>query len=217
MQMKLALPLICVVLGLRLWFAPLSKQQTRLRVPKLLQHARPRITDNQLISVLSSIRQLVTAGLPVSTAVSSTCAVMPASLFPTVNNSTTNSAHLLRSFSTDVDSLSSPELIRLVKILELNQKVGSPIAQSLDLLIANALSRQERNNLIRSELAGVKATVLVLALLPLLGMFLGLILGINIPFWIISEPVGRVCLVLSATFELLGIFWIRKLIARATR
>ena len=80
------------------------------------------------------------------------------------------------------------------------------------MMIKSALIRQEQNQQIAAELSGVKATITVLALLPVVGTFLGLVMGVNVVYWLLTNPFGWLCLTVSAALEVLGLLWVRKLI-----
>ena len=64
-------------------------------------------------------------------------------------------------------------------------------------------------------MASTKATVFVLAGLPIMGAGMGLMLGSDSMYWLLGSPAGRICLLLGLGLELAGWFWIKRLLNRA--
>jgi tight adherence protein B len=75
--------------------------------------------------------------------------------------------------------------------------------------------RRNQEQLIAAELASTKATVFVLAGLPIMGAGMGLMLGSDAIAWLLGSTAGRVCLGLGIGLELVGWLWIKRLLNRA--
>jgi len=104
------------------------------------------------------------------------------------------------------------DLTKLAKIIEVSEQTGASINNALGQMIQSTIADAQRHHLVLAEVSGTKATVVVLALLPVLGLLLGLIIGVNPLYWLLTKPIGWFCLISGATFEALGIFWIKRLI-----
>jgi tight adherence protein B len=78
------------------------------------------------------------------------------------------------------------------------------------------MNRRNQEQLIATELASTKATVFVLAGLPIMGAGMGLMLGADSMSWLFGSSAGRVCLVLGLGLELVGWLWIKRLLKRAS-
>ncbi|MEI7442650.1 MAG: hypothetical protein WCK30_03720 [Actinomycetes bacterium] len=200
------------ILGLRLWVAPVSKIRIPNALPKVFMRSVPKFQDLQLISLLTAVRQELVAGLPVTQALANIVIEQPIEILPHSRNALGDTTNLLDALSEDADQIGSSELKQLVKILKVNKSSGASITEALDMMIRTALIRHERTHQIAAELSGIKATITVLALLPIFGSFLGVMMGVNVPYWLLMTPVGWGCLILACTFEALGLFWVRKLI-----
>ena len=98
---------------------------------------------------------------------------------------------------------------------ELSQETGAPLAGLVEQIITTFEENEKRRALIQTETAGVKATVYVLAALPLIGMFLASMLGINVLAWYASGVVGFLSLSAGIVLEVIGILWVRRMIAHA--
>ena len=65
---------------------------------------------------------------------------------------------------------------------------------------------------LESSLSGAKLSAIVLAFLPIIGVLLANFLGANSFNWIINSNVGKICLILGILLEILGVFWVKKII-----
>ena len=63
------------------------------------------------------------------------------------------------------------------------------------------------------ELAGIRATILLLAALPLFGFALGLALGANPLNTLLHDTVGQLSLVVGVGLDLVGLIWTDRLVA----
>lgn len=70
---------------------------------------------------------------------------------------------------------------------------------------------------LESSLSGAKLSAIVLAFLPIIGVLLANFLGANSFNWIINSNVGKICLILGIFLEILGIFWVKKIINNIER
>lgn len=104
---------------------------------------------------------------------------------------------------------------RVNLIFALAAETGTAITPSLNRFIRQAKNEIELKQEIESELASTKATVYVLACLPVFGMALGNLLNGNSIGWLIGSSIGRACLFLAIALNLLGILWINRLIKRS--
>jgi Flp pilus assembly protein TadB len=94
---------------------------------------------------------------------------------------------------------------------------GASILQPLSSLISALVRNRTQEQLITTELASTKATVLVLAGLPIIGACLAMMLGSHSLEWLLTTGAGHVCLLIGFVLELLGWLWIQRLITTAVR
>ena len=116
------------------------------------------------------------------------------------------------------DSLiyNAPSLARCANLLELSSQSGSSVNEALTQVADKLMNRRNQEQLIATELASTKATVFVLAGLPIMGAGMGLMLGADSISWLFGSSAGRFCLVLGLGLELVGWFWIKRLLNRAS-
>lgn len=127
----------------------------------------------------------------------------------------TSHASVLPALHKDSIDNKFPQLVNCANLLEISANSGSSINEALNQISETLINRRKQEQLIATELASTKATVFLLAGLPIMGAAMGLILGTDSISWLLGTGTGRVCLVLGTTLELVGWFWIKRLLNRA--
>ncbi|MFF1924363.1 type II secretion system F family protein [Streptomyces sp. NPDC058221] len=89
---------------------------------------------------------------------------------------------------------------------------GAGLAAGLDRLEGALRADRRRREELRAQLAGAWSTVAVLALLPVLGMGLGVALGADPLRVLLHSPVGLVCLVMGGLLEAAGLLWAGRIV-----
>jgi tight adherence protein B len=84
---------------------------------------------------------------------------------------------------------------------------GAGLASSLATLADSARETERIRGELRAGLAEPRATALVLAALPLLGLALGSALGADPWHWLLGSPAGLVVLVAAIALEAVGTWW----------
>jgi tight adherence protein B len=99
-------------------------------------------------------------------------------------------------------------LIRAVSACwEVAQGSGAGLASSLTTLADSARETERVRRELHAGLAEPRATALVLAGLPGLGLMLGWLLGADPLAWLLGSPVGWAVLLAGLGFEALGALW----------
>lgn len=95
------------------------------------------------------------------------------------------------------------------------EEFGLPMAELLASARADLLARQRFRERTKAALAGAKATALVLALLPLLGIGLGQAMGAS-PFAVLlGGGLGGILLVTGVALVCGGLLWSRRIVGKA--
>ncbi|WP_327419358.1 type II secretion system F family protein [Streptomyces sp. NBC_01233] len=89
---------------------------------------------------------------------------------------------------------------------------GAGLAAGLDRLEGALRAERDRQESLRAQLAGARSTVLVLALLPLVGLLIGTGLGADPLRVLLHTPMGWGCLLAGALLEALGLLWCRRIV-----
>ncbi|WP_405614291.1 type II secretion system F family protein [Streptomyces sp. NBC_01511] len=92
---------------------------------------------------------------------------------------------------------------------------GAGLAAGLDRLGAALRARQEQRESMRAQLAGAWSTVVVLALLPVVGLAMGWAMGADPMSVLLHTPAGLGCLVVGGLLEALGFWWAGRIVRGA--
>lgn len=106
-------------------------------------------------------------------------------------------------------------LRQLAAAWQLTQSSGAGLSDVVDTLGAGLRAQDRLRRETAAALAGPRATAWLLAGLPVGGVALGAALGADPARVLVGHPVGRICLVTGLTLDLLGVLWVRRLVASA--
>jgi tight adherence protein B len=120
----------------------------------------------------------------------------------------------LRRFAVDLPTL-APVLRPLVGAWSLAHRHGLPLADVLDAVGRDVTGRVRFAHRVRARMAGPRASGSVLAVLPLLGVFLGQTMGARPLHVLFCTSLGQVLLALGTTLVCVGLYWIARLTGRA--
>lgn len=104
-------------------------------------------------------------------------------------------------------------LRRLAACWQVSERSGSGLAPSVSRLAARLRDEEQTRREVAAQLAGPRATAVLLALLPAFGLAMGNALGADPLAVLVGTPLGRGCLVLGLLLEAAGLLWT----ARITR
>ncbi|MFE9856135.1 type II secretion system F family protein [Streptomyces sp. NPDC005780] len=91
---------------------------------------------------------------------------------------------------------------------------GAGLAAGLDRLEGALRAERRQREDLRAQLAGPWSTVVVLALLPVLGVGLGSALGADPLAVLLHSPVGLGCLVVGTSLEAAGLVWATRIVRK---
>ncbi|MEU9498695.1 type II secretion system F family protein [Streptomyces sp. NPDC048196] len=92
---------------------------------------------------------------------------------------------------------------------------GAGLAAGLERIAAGLRVRRELREELRAQLAGPRATALMLELLPVGGLLMGTALGADPLGVLLHSPAGWGCLVLGGLLEWGGVAWTTRIVAEA--
>lgn len=104
-----------------------------------------------------------------------------------------------------------PVLGSLAALWEVGDQSGAGMAAAAERLAASAASAEAIRHEMAGQLAGPRASARVLAFLPVVGVFLGSSLGASPIAWMLGSPVGLVVLLAGIGLEVLGLWWVSRL------
>ncbi|MEV7418714.1 type II secretion system F family protein [Streptomyces sp. NPDC089919] len=94
---------------------------------------------------------------------------------------------------------------------------GAGLAAGLERLERGLRAERDQSESLRAQLSGARATAVVLALLPGVGLLLGTGLGADPLRVLLHTPAGFACLAAGAGAEVLGLCWVRRIVGAAER
>ncbi|MDQ1017414.1 type II secretion system F family protein [Streptomyces afghaniensis] len=92
---------------------------------------------------------------------------------------------------------------------------GAGLVAGLDRLAAALRAERDQRSDLRAQLAGARATAVLLAGLPALGLLIGTALGADPLHVLLHTMAGLGCLVAGGVLEGLGLWWVRRIVRGA--
>ncbi|GGJ42643.1 type II secretion system F family protein [Streptomyces brasiliensis] len=92
---------------------------------------------------------------------------------------------------------------------------GAGLAAGLDRLDAALRAQRDQRSDLRAQLAGARATAVMLAALPVLGLLLGTAMGADPLHVLLHTGAGLGCLVIGGLLEAAGMWWAARIVRRA--
>lgn len=102
-----------------------------------------------------------------------------------------------------------------VAVCRMSSLTGAPVAEVLDACAEGISEATEAAAARRAALAGPVTSARMLALLPGLGVLLGLAIGVDPLGFLLGTSMGKILLLLGAFIEVIGIAWVRAMVKRA--
>ncbi|MDT0445393.1 type II secretion system F family protein [Streptomyces johnsoniae] len=94
---------------------------------------------------------------------------------------------------------------------------GASFAAGLERVAGALRAERHQHEELRAQLAGPRATAVVLATLPVFGLLLGAAMGVEPLRVLLGTPAGALCLAIGAALEWAGLAWVRAIVAAAER
>lgn len=184
-------------------------------MPQFAHVRRVTVTDDQLLQFALAYRLEMESGALCESGLAQALNTLPSSALPETRQALRKRTGVVESLHRD--SHEYPLLRDLSLAVALSQKQGSQLGTSLKVLTDSIRDRIEIQQVLRSELASVKATIVVLAALPFLGIGFATLLGAH-PFrWLMTSNIGHVCVSLAIILEITGVLWTQSLVSRALK
>ncbi|GAA2490666.1 hypothetical protein [Terrabacter carboxydivorans] len=111
----------------------------------------------------------------------------------------------------------SEELALVAAAWRLSETTGAPLASAVDRAVRGLLDARSRRGKVAVAVAGPRATVTVLTLLPLTGPVFGLACGIDPVSLYLGSPLATACAVLGLSLVWTGRVWCTRMVRRAVR
>ena len=113
-----------------------------------------------------------------------------------------------------LDARSMPLLGPLAACWAISVQQGSGLSVSVARLAEQARIAEDVRVQLEAQLAGPRATARILMLLPLFGIAMGMMMGVNPLGWLLGTPLGAACLVSGICLATLGYWWTSRIVRR---
>jgi tight adherence protein B len=217
--MTIAIAVLAFVLAL---LALSPRSLSRLQPTKgneQLQHRKRRGRRNQqgdTIAALSAFSSEVRVGTPPRVAL--TLALEPhPELCPDTQRALKTDTDVVAALRRDAVRQGASEWNTLATVWQLSEERGVALRPVADQLAEYSRQVVGMRQLLAAELAEATSTMRVLAMLPLAGLALGMLLGSNPIGWLVTSAPGRLMLAAAIGLELLGWAWVRSIVRRVQR
>ena len=217
--MKILIATALISIAAVMMVRPLPRMQwvSRIQIPKLSlkQKVKNNLSFEEQLQFVFNLKSQLNAGINQLDALRFAISRAPESAFKNTRQALTSQTNVCSALHDDSKVYKVASLASCANLLELSSQSGSSINEALTQVADKLMKRRNQEQLIATELASTKATAFVLAGLPIMGAGMGLMLGSDSISWLLGSPAGRVCLVLGIGLELVGWFWIKRLLNRA--
>lgn len=95
----------------------------------------------------------------------------------------------------------------------LAEQAGAPLAEMLERMASSLQAQVELDREVAAEAEPARATGRLMAVLPLFGLGLGLLLGVNPIAVLLGSGPGVACLVAGLTLACCGVWWIERIVS----
>lgn len=116
-----------------------------------------------------------------------------------------------------IDAREHAVLRQLAACWQVGADTGAGLAVSVGRLASTARTAEDIRVDLEGQLAGPRATARMLALLPLVGIGFGMMLGSDPLAWLLGTTPGRMCLLAGCVLTVAGTFWTGRIAARVER
>jgi Flp pilus assembly protein TadB len=219
--MKTFLVATCVWLAFYLAMAPLpgatELPKFKLVTTKFRKRKKMQMNFDEKLQFIYCIKIQLLAGATQIAALQFALSRINDSFLPETRKSISTRSEIFTAMKNDAVEFEFRALADYALLMQASAKSGASISQPLSNLASTMIRNRTQEQLLSTELASTKATILVLAGLPIIGSGLAMMLGSQSINWLFTSGLGRGCLLTGVALELLGWAWVQRLLATALR
>jgi tight adherence protein B len=174
---------------------------------------RRRAERLRVVRALAALASELEAGQPPISALAE-CAGEPA-VWPFALQAARTGSDIADGLS--ADAARAPVLAQLAACWRAGAESGAGLAVSVQRLAQSARAAEDVHAALEAELSGPRATARTLAVLPVVGVGLGFMLGGDPVAWLLGTGIGRMCLLVGAALTGLGLVWTGRIARQVER
>lgn len=200
---------VCAGIAAALWWKPVAVQRIhrgRIRedIWSRLRRVRPsRPAIEPQVSAVTALAAELRAGSAPNRAI----AVVAQGVWPRTSAVASWGGDVITALRDEDDRIAS----HLAACWQVGMTMGAPLADIIENLARAERDAADARVELRSSLAGPQATARMLALLPVLGIGLGYLLGADPITWFVTDPLGPPMLIVGALLTIAGFLWTRRI------
>lgn len=186
------------------------------------QQRRATSSSPAILALLEGIAPALEAGLPPSVAVRLSGAALGSTVDPGIRAFVGELADVCERGSPIAPvwqswaaRTGSADLSFVAAAWQLSERTGAPLAEAVQRAVVSVRESRERARRVNVAVAGPRATVMVLTVLPLTGPVFGMACGVPPTELYLSNPIGTVSAVVGVVLIWAGRLWCRRLVDSA--
>lgn len=196
---------------------PLARRSVSSARHRLMSRKRRAQTRAALREAFAEVVADVRAGQPPARALSRALADRDASIAPRTLAATRWSGDVVSALRDDSLAADQPILASAAACWSVASAQGAGLADALDRIVTQDRRAEEVRRQLEAHLAAPRATARMLALLPALGLLLGVAIGGDPLGWLLGTTPGWACLALGLILIAAGLAWATRIVARTER
>lgn len=204
--------------------APVWSRRSPSALPRLLQFLRGRLSRRRRTRERAAVRESfaevvadMRAGQPPMRALARAFTDQGHSCAPRTSAAARCGGDVVEALRMDAHATGQPLLLSASACWSVAAAHGAGLADSLDRIVQQDRRAEDVRRQLEAHLAAPRATARMLALLPALGLGLGMAVGGDPLAWLLGTPWGWGCLVVGLSLTGLGLAWAKRIVAGTER
>lgn len=196
---------------------PLASRGLALARRRLLVRRRRAQARVALREALAEVVVDVRAGQPPERALSRALADRDPALAPRALAAARWGGDVAAALRLDSRGSAQPILSSAAACWSVASRHGAGLADALERVVTQERRAEEVRRQLQAHLAAPRATARMLAMLPFVGLLLGMAIGGDPLGWLLGTPLGWGCLVVGLLLIAAGLGWAARIVARTER
>lgn len=181
--------------------------------------ARRRATArrNAVLDVLTAFAAELHAGVPPTRALTAASSSIDQRICPATDSALAMGGDVAAALEIDADTEGLPLLRSVAACWRVGESSGAGLTLAIERLATSARSVEDAHVQLEAQLATPRATARMLAMLPGIGIVMGMLLGADPLGWLLTPGFGLLCLIAGVGLTVSGLVWTGRISAAVTR
>jgi tight adherence protein B len=192
------------------WRVRLQSAGPRLRWPVRIDDSRDKVLE-----LVTALVAELEAGVPPDVALCNAAAVLEQPPCRSALRAVRVGGDVVDALRRDAQEPGCDGLRAVAACWQVSVGSGSGLSHALTLVLCGLRAEAQSRAALDGEVAGVRASARILALLPVLGVAVGAWTGAHPLGWLLSTGPGRFALVAGLLLQGVGMLWLRRIVGSA--